>query len=94
MTEEMMGGALPPRLQEAARAIEALSPEQGLRGARLSRRHLTVELACDVLSGEYDPPEEQRAQILAGLREVEQELRQEFARYSESVGVPTFFEEM
>ena len=94
MTEETMGmGALPPRLQEAARAIQALSPEQGRHGARLSWRHLTVELACDVLAGEYNPPEEQRAQILARLKEVERELRQEFVRYSESVGVPTFFEE-
>ena len=91
MTEETRGmGALPPRVQEAARAIEALSLEQGRRGARLSHRHLTVSLACDVLAGEYNPPEEQRAQILASLKEVEQELRQEFVRYSESVGVPTF----
>ena len=86
-------GALPPRVQEAARAIQALSPEQGRHGARLCHRYFTVELACDVLSGEYDPPEEQRAQLLAWLRGLERELRQEFVSYSESVGVPTFFEE-
>jgi hypothetical protein len=80
-------------VEEAARAIQALSPEQGREGARLSHRHFTVELACDVLSGEYSPPEEQRALILAWLRGVERELREEFVRYSESVGVPTFFED-